>query len=94
MGGKPEAYWIAALRDNNPDVRCKAVEALGLMCLINTDSVHTLSKLVSALDDKNDYVAFAAYLAVASLGTKAGPAIPSLCARLGIGRYSRRGSPY
>src|SRR6516164_7322087 len=73
--GRTVAEWAGSLRDRDPKVRKKAVEALGHAGAADPAAVPAL---VGALKDRDAGVRDAAVLALLNLGAAAREAVPAL----------------
>jgi HEAT repeat protein len=75
VSGQSIGYWLAALKDKNPRVRQKAVEALGN---VGKADPAAIPALIGALQDPNPTIRGKAALALLKSGPDAQEAIPAL----------------
>jgi HEAT repeat protein len=75
VSGKPIGHWLEALKDKNPQVRQRAVEALGN---VGKADPAAIPALIGALQDPNPSVRGKAALALLKSGPDAEEAIPAL----------------
>ncbi len=73
--GQPVGYWLEAMKDPSPQIRKKAVTALGHVGAADSEA---LPAVISAVKDPDATVRAEAVLALLNLGTAAKEAVPAL----------------
>jgi HEAT repeat protein len=75
VSGKPIGHWLEALKDKNPRVRQRAVEALGN---VGKADPAAIPALIGALQDPNPTIRGKVALALLKSGRDAEEAVPAL----------------
>lgn len=75
VSGKPIEYWLDAQSDSNPEVRARAVKALGN---VGPEVPEIIPAMTKALTDSNADIRSQATLALLKFGPAAKEAVPAL----------------